>query len=148
MGPGVTARYMSDDVRNKSTNETALMIAGGVMKSWMLTGMAGKDNKPAPLPISRQNSNAQMDIPSPSSSTPINTMTSPNASVTSTTNATFGESLDDQPRGRGRPRRRKSASGPDIMSGKKPKGFGTRAQDGGLTLPPSKIGRASCRERV
>ncbi|KAF1805008.1 transcription initiation factor TFIID component TAF4 family-domain-containing protein, partial [Mucor lusitanicus] len=30
MGPGVTARYMSDDVRNKTTNETALMIAGGV----------------------------------------------------------------------------------------------------------------------
>ncbi|CEP11108.1 hypothetical protein [Parasitella parasitica] len=64
MGPGVTARYMSDDVRNKTTNETALMIAGGVMKSWMLTGLNNsgsskeKSSAPAALPISKQNSAA------------------------------------------------------------------------------------------
>jgi hypothetical protein len=215
MGPGVTARYMSDDVRNKTTNETALMIAGGVMKSWMLTGMnnsgggSSKEKSAAqssasasasgsasgsasvaaasatPLPISRQNSNAagttttatQNDatIGSPSAISPSATanLNSPisNAPLpTSPTNATFNEAAtaastaattpatapisaaptiptatgdDDQPRGRGRPKRRKSGSGPDIMTGKKPKGFGrsNTSTEGGLFLPPSTIGR-------
>lgn len=156
MGPGVTARYMSDDVRNKTTNETALMIAGGVMKSWMLTGMAPSANKekPPPLPIVRQNSISVMtqetSVPlppmNPPAIPPINTTTMLDASplATSPTNLTFGDPTtpnDDQPRGRGRPRRRKSISVPDIMSGKKPKGFIGRTQDGGLFLPPSTIGR-------
>lgn len=136
MGPGVTARYMSDDVRNKTTNETALMIAGGVMKSWMLTGVTGGGAKEKPQP--RQS----MDVASPSSTTtPVMDISPPLA--TSPTNTSFGEVQDEQPRGRGRPRRRKSASGPDIITGKKVKGFlgANRTQDGGLTLPPSKIGR-------
>lgn len=159
MGPGVTARYMSDDVRNKTTNETALMIAGGVMKSWMLTGMApsgGKEKAP-PLPPVRPASISmplivpESSAPLPPSTTPavtpINTVmldSSPAPIVTSPTNQSFidpGTPLDDQPRGRGRPRRRKSGSGPDIMLGKKPKGYIGRTQDGGLFLPPSTIGR-------
>ncbi|KAI9283507.1 transcription initiation factor TFIID component TAF4 family-domain-containing protein [Umbelopsis sp. AD052] len=35
MGPGVTARTMSEDMRNKKANETALMSAGGKRMSWM-----------------------------------------------------------------------------------------------------------------
>lgn len=207
MGPGVTARYMSDDVRNKTTNETALMIAGGVMKSWMLTGMnnsGGGSSKeksaaqPSPSappsastpasaaataasPISRQNSNApgttiQNDTTtgspsaiSPLATTNLNSPVSNTPLSTSPTNATFSEVVtaasttattpaastsavpttptatgdDDQPRGRGRPKRRKSGSGPDIMAGKKPKGFGrsNTSTEGGLFLPPSTIGR-------
>ncbi|KAL9543338.1 hypothetical protein MBANPS3_008160 [Mucor bainieri] len=119
MGPGVTARYMSDDVRNKTTNETALMIAGGVMKSWMLTGSMGGGGgggggaskekasaSAAATPISRQNSNApaiaQNDTiaaSSPSAISPLggSTTNSLNASVantpmsTSPTSATFNE---------------------------------------------------------
>ncbi|KAI8641332.1 transcription initiation factor TFIID component TAF4 family-domain-containing protein [Parasitella parasitica] len=183
MGPGVTARYMSDDVRNKTTNETALMIAGGVMKSWMLTGLnnsgSSKDKSSAStaLPISRQNSNAALGgattaamqneaTDSPVAISPHITanLTSPTSNAllsTSPTSALFNESTaqmqpttpnaatpnaaadDDQPRGRGRPRRRKSGSGPDIMTGKKSKGF-TRSNtstEGGLFLPPSTIGR-------
>lgn len=151
MGPGVTARYMSDDVRNKTTNETALMIAGGVMKSWMLTGMSPSANKekPPPLPIARQSSSQEVSTPLPPpppplAITPINTTLDASPLATSPTNLTFGDPTtpnDDQPRGRGRPRRRKSVSVPDIMSGKKPKGFIGRTQDGGLFLPPSTIGR-------
>ncbi|GAB5589992.1 hypothetical protein Unana1_04892 [Umbelopsis nana] len=37
MGPGVTARTMSEDMRNKKANETALMSAGGKRMSWMMT---------------------------------------------------------------------------------------------------------------
>lgn len=146
MGPGVTARYMSDDVRNKTTNETALMIAGGVMKSWMLTGMSPSANKekPPPLPIARQDTVAPLPLP-PLTATPMNTTLDTSPLATSPTNPTFnGDPTtpnDDQPRGRGRPRRRKSVSVPDIMSGKKPKGFIGRTQDGGLFLPPSTIGR-------
>ena len=140
MGPGVTARYMSDDVRNKSTNETALMIAGGVMKSWMLTGLNTKD-KPQPLPITKQNStNTLLETALPT--TPIDT--SPIATLP--TNTTVDQSSqEEQPRGRGRPRRRKSLTGTDSAQGKNLKGFGastgSRTQEGGLTLPPSKIGR-------
>ncbi|KAG2236015.1 hypothetical protein INT48_008107, partial [Thamnidium elegans] len=159
MGPGVTARYMSDDVRNKTTNETALMIAGGVMKSWMLTGMApssSKEKAPPLPPVRPASSNMPAIVPEsptplpPSTTpavTPINTImldSSPAPLVTSPTNQSFidpGTPLDDQPRGRGRPRRRKSGSGPDIMLGKKPKGYIGRTQDGGLFLPPSTIGR-------
>lgn len=170
-GPGVAARHMSDDVRNKTTNETALMIAGGVMKSWMLAGATPIKEKPQPLALSRQNSNtiglASQDTPavSPlgsaglSNSSPIPaistaSLTSPmpgtplatsptNAAFTGDANAATPTAADDQPRGRGRPRRRKSGSGPDIMSGKKSKGFMNRAQDGGggFFLPPSTIGR-------
>lgn len=161
MGPGVTARYMSDDVRNKTTNETALMIAGGVMKSWMLTGMAptasnSSKEKSLPSPLARQSSStmessAPSSLPSAVPNTipppPINTTmldhSSPAPVVTSPTQGFHdpGTPSDDQPRGRGRPRRRKSGSGPDIMLGKKPKGFIGRTQDGGLFLPPSTIGR-------
>lgn len=118
MGPGVTARYMSDDVRNKTTNETALMIAGGVMKSWMLTGSMGggsggsskekgSSSSSAAAPISRQNSNAVSGAPaatqndtivasSPSAISPLatNNLNSPvgNAPLpTSPTSATFSE---------------------------------------------------------
>lgn len=119
MGPGVTARYMSDDVRNKTTNETALMIAGGVMKSWMLTGSMGggggggsskeksSSSSAAAAPTSRQNSNAVSGAPaatlndtivasSPSAISPLatNNLNSPvgNAPLsTSPTSATFSE---------------------------------------------------------
>lgn len=121
MGPGVTARYMSDDVRNKTTNETALMIAGGVMKSWMLTGSMGgaggsaKEKAPpsasvasAAVPISRQNSSAATGIPasaqndtitasSPLAMSPVGGTTNLNSPVpnaplsTSPTSATFNE---------------------------------------------------------
>jgi hypothetical protein len=37
MGPGVTARTMSEDMRNKKANETALMSAGGKRMSWMMS---------------------------------------------------------------------------------------------------------------
>ncbi|KAI7904719.1 uncharacterized protein BX663DRAFT_503280 [Cokeromyces recurvatus] len=138
MGPGVTARYMSDDVRNKTTNETALMIAGGVMKSWMLTGMNSpitpiKEKPITPLPLSRQNSN--------SLNTSIHDSTTPTSDAANTTIS--GHNNEDQPRGRGRPRRRKSGSGPDIITGKKSKAFlsGRIGHDGGLFLPPSTIGR-------
>ncbi|KAI7891686.1 transcription initiation factor TFIID component TAF4 family-domain-containing protein [Mucor mucedo] len=137
MGPGVTARYMSDDVRNKTTNETALMIAGGVMKSWMLTGMSPSANKekPPPLPVVRQPSSQEASTPLPplpslqpspatattatTSITPINTTLDPSPLATSPTSLTFGGDPttpnDDQPRGRGRPRRRKSNTGWGIV---------------------------------
>ncbi|OAD05073.1 hypothetical protein MUCCIDRAFT_155795, partial [Mucor lusitanicus CBS 277.49] len=111
MGPGVTARYMSDDVRNKTTNETALMIAGGVMKSWMLTGSMGgggggsskeksSASATAATPISRQNSSAPViaqndTIPANSPISPLggpNSLNSPVANTplsTSPTSATF-----------------------------------------------------------
>jgi hypothetical protein len=179
MGPGVTARYMSDDVRNKTTNETALMIAGGVMKSWMLTGMnsGAKEKSVTPQPLSRQNSNPVNNttiesFSTTATATPNNNLTSPITntntmpfSATSPPNTTMfvtdtntnQQLTDDQPRGRGRPRRRKSGSGPDIMSGggKKAKGFmgrgtstlpvpggGSINQESGLFLPPSTIGRS------
>lgn len=113
MGPGVTARYMSDDVRNKTTNETALMIAGGVMKSWMLTGSMGgggggsskeksSASATAATPISRQNSSAPViaqndTIPANSPISPLggpNSLNSPVANTplsTSPTSATFNE---------------------------------------------------------
>lgn len=141
MGPGVTARYMSDDVRNKSTNETALLIAGGVKKSWMYATTPSKDKAP-PLSVSRQNSTSLHDAISPTT----NISTSPGGAFLSTspTNAayaSFDTQNDDQPRGRGRPRRRKSGSGQDALLGKKPKGFGRGAPEAGLFLPPSTIGR-------
>jgi hypothetical protein len=173
MGPGVTARYMSDDVRNKTTNETALMIAGGVMKSWMLTGMntSAKEKTATPQPLSRQNSNpVHIESSAMAAAAPNNNLTSPIANSNSipmsatsppstmfvTDVSTNQQPIDEQPRGRGRPRRRKSGSGPDIMAGggKKAKGFLGRGgaipvpggvsgtQDGGLFLPPSTIGRS------
>lgn len=172
MGPGVTARYMSDDVRNKTTNETALMIAGGVMKSWMLTGMnsSAKEKSITPQPLSRQNSNSVNNVNSedfspatPGSTSPIANSTIPTG-ASSPTNPMFvtdvntsQQPTDEQPRGRGRPRRRKSGSGPDIMASgsKKSKGFMGRgsgnlpmpgaisgSQDAGFFLPPSTIGRS------
>jgi hypothetical protein len=73
MGPGVTARYMSEGARKKNTDETALMIAGGIKKSWMLTGIQAKEAAAA-MNAARQNS-ASVPPPSPSmaqsSSTPV-----------------------------------------------------------------------------
>jgi Transcription initiation factor TFIID component TAF4 family len=46
MGPGVTARTMSEDMRNKKANETALMSAGGKRMSWM-TSTAETPSSPA-----------------------------------------------------------------------------------------------------
>lgn len=40
MGPGASARNMSEDIYKQATNKTALMSAGGIRKSWMLAGMA------------------------------------------------------------------------------------------------------------
>jgi hypothetical protein len=168
-GPGVSAKYMSDDVRNKTTNETALMIAGGVMKSWMLTGSdAGKD-KLQPSPLSRQNSSSiglKQDKPIASpftsgqsispvsaintvSNMPTNSPISNTPLVTSPANATFGDTSeittpaadDQQPRGRGRPKRRKSGSGNDFNPGKKQKLPNSDGREpNSFFLPPSNIG--------
>ncbi|RCH97427.1 hypothetical protein CU098_003537 [Rhizopus stolonifer] len=119
---GAGARYMSDDVRNKSTNETALMIAGGVKKK--------------PFPVSKP-------PPSPSGpATPPETSPTNPQSPTQYSNPASGpmspsQESEDQPRGRGRPKRRKSGSGQDVGLGKKPKGFNRD----GFFLPPSTIGR-------
>ncbi|KAI8973289.1 hypothetical protein BDF20DRAFT_837247 [Mycotypha africana] len=170
MGPSVSARYMSDDVRNKTTNETALMIAGGVMKSWMLTGMNSSAPSPSSFsssreklsttPISRQSSNsANMaaaaikpeytnDSPNllpqhqASNNLPTTTINANDAAIQQDDQSQQQQHPQQQPsRGRGRPRRRKSGSGPDGTSGKKMKGFPRLAGDGGLFLPPSTIGR-------
>ncbi|KAG0173261.1 hypothetical protein DFQ28_011172 [Apophysomyces sp. BC1034] len=133
MGPGVTARNMSEDIRKKHTNETALMSAGGVRKSWMMTGMAKDQNAAA----------ANRASPAPAVSPPP-------AGTPSAAGGNADQSADDMPRGRGRPRGRKGA---DAMFGKRGRGRGITTagrpdsgrQDGGggvgLFLPPSTIGR-------
>ncbi|KAI7869026.1 transcription initiation factor TFIID component TAF4 family-domain-containing protein [Spinellus fusiger] len=116
MGPGVTARNMSEDIRKKHTNETALMSAGGVRKSWMLTGMGKEGNRMSPAPPSPP------QLPS------------------------YGEPIvEEAPRGRGRPRGRKS----EVKRGRGrglsvPSSVGrdlARQDNVGLFLPPSTIGR-------
>ncbi|KAG2172025.1 hypothetical protein INT43_001502 [Umbelopsis isabellina] len=47
MGPGVTARTMSEDMRNKKANETALMSAGGKRMSWMMSAANDAPSPPA-----------------------------------------------------------------------------------------------------
>lgn len=142
---GVGARYMSDDVRNKSTNETALMIAGGVKKSWMLTGLSGSSKDMSPFTPAKPPAPPSPNVPSSSSAaaTPTNATSPTNAQspilIQNSTSNPLSPSQDgdDQPRGRGRPKRRKSGSGPDIGPNKKSKGFNRD----GLFLPPSTIGR-------
>ncbi|KAF7727271.1 hypothetical protein EC973_007787 [Apophysomyces ossiformis] len=139
MGPGVTARNMSEDIRKKHTNETALMSAGGVRKSWMLTGM-GKD---------QNNAAANRASPTPAVSPPP-------AGTPTATGGNVDQSTDDTPRGRGRPRGRK---GVDAMFGKRGRGRGistggrpdsARQDSGGvgLFLPPSTIGRPRLGEQA
>ncbi|KAI8375144.1 transcription initiation factor TFIID component TAF4 family-domain-containing protein, partial [Blakeslea trispora] len=160
MGPGVTARYMSDDVRNKTTNETALMIAGGVMKSWMLTGMNTSTPKEKPSRPFQAPENTPSSLSPPPPQTPqTSSAPTPPPSINPPLHQ-HDQPTDDQPRGRGRPRRRKSGSGPELMSKKaKPPNAihptGTtpttpthstiathRPQpESGLFLPPSTIGR-------
>lgn len=143
---GVSARYMSDDVRNKSTNETALMIAGGVKKSWMLTGLAGGTKDMPPFTPSKPPASSPPNNlpPSSTAATPTNASSPTGGQIQSPTlfqhptasSPMSPQDTDDQPRGRGRPKRRKSGSGPDMPTVKKPKAF----RDG-LFLPPSTIGR-------
>ncbi|KAI8368910.1 hypothetical protein EDC96DRAFT_129502 [Choanephora cucurbitarum] len=156
MGPGVTARYMSDDVRNKTTNETALMIAGGVMKSWMLTGMNTSTPKEKPVRQFQSTENttnpaiaSSASSPPPPPLQPSSSQTAPATPTSPSTPIHHDPPADDQPRGRGRPRRRKSGSGPELMNKKTkpstntigPSGGHRPQPESGLFLPPSTIGR-------
>ncbi|PVZ99358.1 hypothetical protein BB558_004627 [Smittium angustum] len=55
-GSMLSARNMPEEVRSKITNQTALMSAGGVRKSWMMSGPLTSDWKPTPSPVSNSSS--------------------------------------------------------------------------------------------
>ncbi|KAI8096345.1 transcription initiation factor TFIID component TAF4 family-domain-containing protein [Halteromyces radiatus] len=158
MGPGVTARNMSEDISKKSTNETALMSAGGIRKSWMLTGM---NNAPAPnkdissFPLASSLSTSPASTPLSSSTVapltttssspkPLSTISSVNRSIENTTiisSSVKSEhlSIDDMATrgGRGRPRGRKS----DGTKRSRNQGSLKRDRSQDLFLPPSMIGK-------
>lgn len=119
MGPGVSARNMSEDMRKRHTNETALMSAGGVRKSWMLAA-GNKEKQPLPNPSSAPGTPSMAVSPGSNPSTPADE--------------------EGAPRGRGRPRGRKAGEGKRGMMGGAGRGRGRQA-DAGLFLPPSTIGR-------
>ncbi|KAI8381433.1 transcription initiation factor TFIID component TAF4 family-domain-containing protein [Radiomyces spectabilis] len=164
MGPGVTARNMSEDIRKKFTNETALMSAGGVRKSWMMAGLSGKGGSAS---LSSGGAGGGGGVGSSSSggggSSSVNATGSGSGHVSnppplhrphpatplgSSGTPPMQESpAEEAPRGRGRPRGRK-AQGSDGSRRDRNRGYmglergdHGRSQDGGIFLPPSTIGR-------
>ncbi|SAL95665.1 hypothetical protein [Absidia glauca] len=91
MGPGASARNMSEDIYKQATNKTALMSAGGIRKSWMLAGMAsnatsgGVAPKETPSTASPSVSESSHQLPSSTSSSPAAAATTTTTNTTTTT---------------------------------------------------------------
>jgi hypothetical protein len=171
MGPGASARNMSEDIYKQATNKTALMSAGGIRKSWMLAGMASnatsgatKDTSSTASPSVSESSH---QLPSSASSSQATTTTtklptsssrlahdfnsSPSLSsssspLTSSFKSELVTTEDTSARGgRGRPRGRKSEGSKRGRSSSSSSSVASikreRTQD--FYLPPSMIGRHS-----
>ncbi|KAK9765165.1 hypothetical protein K7432_006721 [Basidiobolus ranarum] len=149
-GPGVTARNMSEDIRKKITNQTALLSAGGVRKSWMLMGAGGDGGSSAaassktatssPAQSPRPQSPTIKTKPTPTVTPEVLTPTTPQATVqkshpSNTSNYTPSPLAN---RGRGRPS--KSHLRNALKGGLAPQ----RSQSApGFVLPPSTVNRPS-----
>ncbi|ORX92250.1 hypothetical protein K493DRAFT_285922 [Basidiobolus meristosporus CBS 931.73] len=148
-GPGVTARNMSEDIRKKITNQTALLSAGGVRKSWMLMGAGSDASSPAPSTSSKTAASSPAQSPRPQSPTIKTrpTPTTPSEPPTPSTPQTTVQKPPSTPnytpsplanRGRGRPS--KSHLRNALKGGLAPQ----RSQSApGFVLPPSTVNRPS-----